>query len=115
VLTGRACVVTNAPGVQEYAEFASAAGKEGLVLGLNSSNPVLVALARAETAAYELVATRGGFPLKMERDIRFEGGFFAGLLNKSSGWKRNTVTAVSAGPLPAEDFAIPIGWKITGR
>jgi hypothetical protein len=115
VLTGRACVATNTPGAQEYAAFASAEGKEGLVPGLNSSNPVLVALARAETAAYELVATRGGFPLRMERDIRFEGGFFASLLNKSSGWRKATVTAVSAEPIPSEDFAIPNGWKTTGR
>jgi hypothetical protein len=38
--------------------------------------------------------------MKTERNIKFEGGLAAALLNKSQGSRRYVVTRISAEPLP---------------
>jgi hypothetical protein len=115
VMTGKACVAKDVAGAEEYSAFALAADKEGLVLGFTSSNPVFVALARAETTVYRIVAELGGIPLKLERNIRFEGGFLAALLNRSAGTRSSQVISVSVDSLPPEEFGIPAGWKSVGK
>ncbi len=113
--TGKACVSKAAPGAQEYATLADDAATSGLVLGLSGTNPVFVALDRAETELYELLARTGGIPLRIERNIHFEGGLFAKVLNKSAGLRRSAVTQVNVAPLPSSGFTIPKGFKIISQ
>jgi hypothetical protein len=111
VMTGKACVAKAAEGAAEYRGLVAAGSRSGFLINYTSNNIVFVSLARAQTKLYEILAEAGGIPMKIERDISYEGGFFAALLNKSRGSRRSVVTHMSAEPLPQEDFSIPAGWK----
>jgi hypothetical protein len=110
-VTGKACVAKDAEGAAEYRELVAAVCRSGFLINYTSNNIVFVSLARAQTKLYEILAEAGGIPMRIERDIRFEGGWLAALLNRSQGSRRSVVTHMSAEPLPQEDFSIPAGWK----
>lgn len=110
-MTGKACVAKDTNGAAEYRNFVAAVKRTGFVMNYTGSNIVLLSLARAETTLYEMLADVGGIPLRIERDIEFEGGMLAGLLNKSAGSRSNLVTRISTGPLPEEEFSIPLAWE----
>jgi len=111
VMTGTTCIGKNLPGLKEYGDFATAAKKSGLILGFTSENMVFVAFAHAQTELYRIIAEQG-VPLKVQTATHFDGGFLAGLLNKTfSGSRNDQVVAISLDPLPSENFSIPQGWK----
>jgi len=115
VMRGKACVAKETSGAEEYRNFVAAVGRTGFVMNYTSNNIVLVSLARAETTLYELLSGVGGIPLRIERNIRFDGGWLAGLLNRSAGSRSNLVTRISTGPLPNEDFSIPAAWESVNK
>lgn len=111
VMTGTTCIGKDVPAVKEYADFAAAANKSGLILNFTSENMVFVAFARAQTELYRIIAEQG-VPLRVATSTHFDGGFLAGLLNKTFAGRRNDeVMEISMDPLPGEDFSIPQGWN----
>lgn len=115
MMAGKTCVLKGFPGADEYTHFAAAAARKGLILGFTSANLVFVALARAQTELYRIVAELGGIPVKTQSDIHFEGGILATLLNKSAGSRKSVVTQMSLDPLPKGEFDVPPGWRSTEK
>ncbi len=115
LMTGKACIAKDTGGAEEYRNFVAAVSRTGFVMNYTSNNIVLVSLARAETTLYELLSGVGGIPLRIDRDIKFQGGLLAGLLNRSAGSRSNMVTRISTSPLPQADFSIPAAWESVNK
>jgi hypothetical protein len=97
--------------VADYDTFAKAAVERQLVSGYLSSNRILLALTRVQTALYGALADLHGIPYLIDATTRFDGRL-SGLLNKTaSGTSTRVVTRVEAGSLPDDRFRIPEGWK----
>lgn len=111
IMTGSMCVSKNANGVNEYHHFVATANQLGAIIGYTNNNLVFVAMAYAETSIYRVAEAIGGIPLEISRKIQFEGGMFAGLLNRSAGERSLELTGLSDSVLSPVDFDIPNGWK----
>jgi len=111
VVAGVACIAARAAGVQEYRDFVASGVQHRLLIGYRNNNLVFVALAYAETELSRIIG-QIGIPMESDRDIRFEGGMFAALLNRSSGHRSTETVSVSEDSVADTAFQIPAGWKV---
>lgn len=111
IMTGSMCVSKSAKGADEYRHFVAKANQLGAIIGYTNNNLVFVAMAYAETSIYRVAEAIGGIPIEISREIQFEGGMFAGLLNRSAGERKLELTGLSDSVLSPVDFEIPDGWK----
>ena len=113
LMQGSAWVAMAAPGVDEYAAFATSAIEHDLVLGVASGNVLMLALNRAQTELYRALSGLHGIPFLVDLTTAVDGhGVIASLAGKvMTATRITTVTDVIVGPVPDDSFRIPARWK----
>jgi hypothetical protein len=112
-ITGPAWLSTEAPGVQDYANFYQSAFDKGFFFGDPRAAQAQPGNARGMMQLYRNMAQKG-IPLESTQTVKMQGsGPMAGLLSRMGGGEMTTVvTSVSADPLDAALFEIPAGYKV---
>jgi hypothetical protein len=115
VLTGNACLSTEAPGLADYQRFYKASADSGFIFGdpRAAKSPAGAAQARAY-AALTRKMSEAGIALESHINItsRGDGPMAAMMASLAKSDITTTVTEVKTGDLPAEAFDIPAGYKV---
>ena len=113
-LTGQSWIVKGAPGTADYAAFYKAAAQKGFIFSDPRAAKGSPGQAKAMAEMYEQFAEIGGVPYETVMDIKVSGeGPMAGLMNKMGAMSASTTTqSIETGPLAAELFAPPTGYKL---
>ena len=113
-LTGPMWIVKGAPGVAEYMNFYKTAVEKGWFFTDPRAAKAQPGQAKAMAEMYRQLAATGGIPYEQEMNIKMSGeGPMAGMLAKMGNvTMTTTITSVEAGPLAADLFAPPAGYKL---
>lgn len=113
-LTGPMWIVKGAPGAAEYMAFYKNAVEKGWFFTDPRAAKGQPGQAKAMAEMYRQVAATGGIPYEQEMNIKMGGeGPMAGMLAKMGNVTMTTVvTSVEAGPVGADLFAPPAGYKL---
>jgi hypothetical protein len=113
-MTGKTWVIKGAPGTADYAAFYKGAAQKGWIFQDPKSAKASPGQAKANAKMYEQFASLGGIPYETEMEMKASGdGPMAGLMAKSMHMQMTTaVQSVEAGPLSADMFAPPAGYKL---
>ena len=114
VLTGPMWIVKGVPGVAEYINFYKTAVEKGWFFTDPRAAKAQPGNAKAMAEMQRQLAATGGIPYEQEMNIKISGdGPMAGMLAKMGNMTTTTtVTSVDAGPVAADLFAPPAGYKI---
>jgi hypothetical protein len=114
ILTGPMWIVKGAPGAAEYMNFYKTAVEKGWFFTDPRAAKGQPGQAKAMAEMYRQLAATGGIPYEQEMNIKMSGeGPMAGLMAKMGNvTMTTTVTSVEAGPVPADLFAPPAGYKL---
>ena len=117
VLSGPVWIAKGAPGSADYAAFYTQAAEKGMFFTDPRQARAAPGHAKSMAEMYRAVAETGGVPYAMEVTIKFEGqGPMAAMMSRMGNTTMTTtVTNVSAGPVAAELFDVPAGWKSRTR
>lgn len=116
-LTGPVWIVKGAPGSADWANFYKQAAAKGFIFGDPRAAKGSPGQTKAMVEMYRKMAELGGIAYETETDIKLEGsGPMAGLMAKMGSMSSTTtVTAVTAGDLADDLFAVPAGYKLRER
>jgi hypothetical protein len=114
ILTGPMWIVKGAPGTAEYMNFYKTAVDKGWFFTDPRAAKGQPGQAKAMAEMYRQLAATGGIPYEQEMNMKMSGeGPMAGLMAKMGNvTMTTTVTSVEAGPVAADLFAPPAGYKI---
>jgi hypothetical protein len=114
ILTGPMWIVKGAPGTAEYMNFYKTAVEKGWFFTDPRAAKGQPGQAKAMAEMYRQLAATGGIPYEQEMNIKMSGeGPMAGLMSKMGNLTMTTtVTSVEAGPVAADLFAPPAGYKL---
>lgn len=117
VLSGPVWIAKGAPGSADYAAFYTQAAEKGMFFTDPRQAKAAPGHAKSMAEMYRAVAETGGVPYLMEVTIKFEGqGPMASMMGRMGNTTMTTtVTSVSAGPVAADLFDVPAGWKSRTR
>ena len=112
-ISGPTYLSSTAPGVQDYANFYTAAAENGFFFGDPRAARAQPGNARGMMQMYREMASKG-IPLESTQTMKMSGsGPMAGLMSKMGGGEMSTtVTSVSDETLDASLFDIPEGYKV---
>ncbi len=112
-ITGPAWLSTEAPGVQDYANFYAAAAEKGFFFGDPRGARANPGNARGMMQMYREMASKG-IPLESTQTMKMSGsGPMAGMLARLGGGEMSsTVTRISDETLDDSLFEIPAGYKV---
>lgn len=113
-LVGPMWVVKGAPGTEEYINFYKGAVEKGWIFSDPRGAKGSPGQAKAMAEMYKQLADTGGIPYETEMNVKMGGeGRMAGMLSKMGGISATTtVQSVDVGPLAADLFAPPAGYKL---
>jgi hypothetical protein len=113
-LTGPMWIVKGAPGSAEYMNFYKNAVEKGWFFTDPRAAKGQPGQAKAMAEMYRQLAATGGIPYEQEMNIKMSGeGPMAGLMAKMGNISMTTsVSSVEAGPVAADLFAPPPGYKL---
>ena len=113
-LTGPMWIVKGAPGAAEYMNFYKNAVEKGWFFTDPRAAKGQPGQAKAMAEMYRQLAATGGIPYEQEMNIKMGGeGPMAGLMAKMGNITMTTnVSSVEAGPVSADLFAAPAGYKL---
>ena len=113
-LTGPMWIVKGAPGAAEYMSFYTNAVEKGWFFTDPRAAKGQPGQAKAMAEMYRQLAATGGIPYEQEMNIKMGGeGPMAGLMAKMGNITMTTsVSSVEAGPVSAELFTPPAGYKL---
>lgn len=116
VSSGVVCLAKGGAGAKDYAAFYTAVAEKGLFFTDPRAAKAQPGQAKGMAALYRDMASRG-VPYYNELQMKFEGsGMMASMMNKMGGISTTTeVTSISAGDIPASQFDVPAGYKVTSR
>ena len=114
ILTGPMWIVKGAPGTAEYMNFYKTAVEKGWFFTDPRAAKGQPGQAKAMAEMYRQLAATGGIPYEQEMNIKMSGeGPMAGMMAKMGNiTMTTTVTSVEAGPVAADLFAPPAGYKL---
>lgn len=112
-IAGPVFVSKAAPGAAEYAAYFATMAERGLFMGDPRAAKAQAGNARGMAQAYKMMA-EAGMPLQSEFGVSIEGeGMMASMMRKMGNTTMaTTVTAVTAGDLSDDLFAVPAGYKV---
>ena len=113
-LTGQTWIVKGAPGTADYAAFYKAAAQKGFIFSDPRAAKASPGQAKAMAKMYEQFASIGGVPYETVMDIKLAGNNpMAGLMAKMGSMNMSTTTqSIETGPIAADMFAPPAGYKL---
>jgi hypothetical protein len=113
-LVGPMWIVKGAPGTQEYINFYKGAVEKGWIFSDPRGAKGSPGQAKAMAEMHKQLAETGGIPYETEMNVKMGGeGRMAGMLSKMGGISAtNTVQSVDVGPVAADMFAPPAGYKL---
>jgi hypothetical protein len=113
-LVGPMWVVKGAPGTQEYINFYKGAVEKGWIFSDPRGAKGSPGQAKAMAEMYKQLAETGGIPYETEMNVKMGGeGRMASMLGKMGNISATTtVQSVDVGPLAADLFAPPAGYKL---
>lgn len=115
LLSGTACLSTSAPGLADYQKFYRASADSGFIFGdpRAAKSPTGAAQAKAY-AEFTRKMAEAGLALESHVTITATGSNpMAGMMAKLAASDiTTTVTQITAGDLPAEQFDVPAGYKV---
>ncbi len=115
VLSGQACLSTSAPGLADYQKFYRASADSGFIFGdpKTTKSPTGAAQAKAYAELTRKMA-EAGMALESHVTLSASGsGPMAGMFAKLAASDiTTTVTQITPGDLPAEQFDVPAGYKV---
>ena len=113
-LTGPMWIVKGAPGSAEYMNFYKNAVEKGWFFTDPRAAKGQPGQAKAMAEMYRQLAATGGIPYEQDMNIKMGGeGPMAGLMAKMGNISMTTtVSSVEAGPVAADLFAPPAGYKL---
>jgi hypothetical protein len=115
VLSGTVCLSTDAPGLADYQKFYRASADSGFIFGdpRTTKSPTGAAQAKAYAELTRKMA-EAGMALESHVVITASGANpMAGMMAKLAASDiTTTVTQVTVGDLPAEQFDVPAGYKV---
>jgi hypothetical protein len=115
VMSGQVCLSTNAPGLADYQKFYRASADSGFIFGdpRTTKAPMGAAQAKAYADLTRKMA-EAGMALESHVTVTASGsGPMAGMMAKLAASDiTTTVTQITVGDLPAEQFDVPAGYKV---
>lgn len=113
VMTGPACLSSNAPGKAEYEQFYAAAVGKGFFFTDPRAAKAQPGMAKA-IAEMSKKWAEAGVPLSSTTTVKFDGGgIVTGMMNKMMGGPSTTeLTKVETGTIADTEFATPAGYKV---
>lgn len=115
VLSGQVCLSTDAPGLADYQAYYRASADSGFIFGdpKTTRSPTGAAQAKAYAELTRKIAA-AGIPLESHVMMTANGsGPMAGMFAKAAASDiTSTVSQVTAGDLPADQFDVPAGYKV---
>jgi hypothetical protein len=114
-MSGEVCLSTNVPGLADYQNFYRASADSGFIFGdpRVAKSPTGAAQAKAYADLTRKMA-EAGLPLESHVTITAAGNNpMAGMMAKLAASDiTSTVTQITVGDLPAEQFDVPAGYKV---
>lgn len=113
-LEGPMWIVKGSPGTDEYLAFYKAAVDKGWFFSDPRSAKAQPGQAKAMAEVQRQLASTGGIPYEQEMTVKMSGdGPMAGMLAKMGNISSTTtITGIETGPLAADLFAPPAGYKL---
>jgi hypothetical protein len=116
-LSGPVWIVKNAPGAADYNNFYKAAVEKGWIFSDPRGAKAQPGQAKAMAEMYKRIAETGGIPYQTDIQVKLGGdGPMAGLMGRLGGVSMSSVVdTIETGPLPADLFAPPAGYKLNAK
>ena len=116
-LSGPVWIVKNAPGASDYNRFYKAAVEKGWIFSDPRGAKAQPGQAKAMAEMYKRIAETGGIPYETDIQVKLGGdGPMAGLMGRLGGVSMSSVVdTIETGPLPADLFAPPAGYKLNAK